>query len=203
MNTNSDICPRFSLQRCHLDSYLLCSGLRDSNLLTCNWVSKLPVVHQRSTESDMPRTISSPASKKPLPTTRRVKAKPAWSDYLTEDNRFALTKEEVLKRKQALLSKNNVFNGNAKTSGSQSYSYNGRVKASQNSERFTGSNYRRSANVARSNGAGDESDDSSVSRRQSGNLTALDLVSRKQTNWYVAQLGHVKTYLGKQFIRFS
>jgi hypothetical protein len=151
----------------------------------------------------MPRTISSPASKKPLPTTRRVKAKPAWSDYLTVDNRFALTKEEVLKRKQALLSKNNVFNGNAKTSTSQPYSYNGRVKVSQNSERFTGSTYRRLVNAARSDGAGDESDDSSVSRRQSGNLTALDLVSRKQTNWYVMQPGHGETHQQKRFVLHS
>lgn len=126
-----------------------------------------------------------------------MKAKPAWSDYLTEDNRFALTKEEVLKRKQALLSKNNVFNGNTKTFSSQSYSYNGRVKVSQNSERFTGSNSRRSAYAARNDGAGDESDDSSVSRRQSGNLTALDLVSRKQTKWYVTFLNRGET---KRFV---
>lgn len=131
----------------------------------------------------MPRTISSPANKKPLPATRRVKAKPAWSDYLTEDNRFALTKEEILKRKQALLSKNNVFNGNAKTSSSQSYSYNGRVKVSQNSERFKSSTVRRATNGSPSYSAADESDDNSISRKQSGNLTALDLVSKKQTNW--------------------
>lgn len=40
----------------------------------------------------------------------QIKQKPAWSEYLTDDNKFALTSGEIIRRKQTLLSKNNVFN---------------------------------------------------------------------------------------------
>jgi hypothetical protein len=47
---------------------------------------------------------------------RRVKPKPAWSSYLTDDNRFALTKEEILRKKQLLISKHNILNDGSKGS---------------------------------------------------------------------------------------
>ena len=39
------------------------------------------------------------------------KKKPEWSPYLTEDNKFAISKDEILRRKLTLISKHNMFNG--------------------------------------------------------------------------------------------
>lgn len=40
-----------------------------------------------------------------------TKKKPEWSPYLTEDNKFALSKDELLRRKLSLISRHNLFNG--------------------------------------------------------------------------------------------
>jgi hypothetical protein len=42
---------------------------------------------------------------------RKVKPKPAWSEYLTEDNKFALSTDEIVRRKETLLSKHNIYGG--------------------------------------------------------------------------------------------
>lgn len=131
----------------------------------------------------MPRTMSSPGNKKPLAIPRRVRAKPAWSEYLTEDNRFALTKEETLRRKLTLLSKNNVFNGNARTSSANAYSYSGKVKLSANSQRSKDLIANRITSSGRSSSPINDVNDSFSSPKKSKDFTALDLVSRKQANW--------------------
>lgn len=38
-----------------------------------------------------------------------MKVKPAWNDYLTENDRFKLTEEELLKKKKLYVSKNNIM----------------------------------------------------------------------------------------------
>jgi len=40
-----------------------------------------------------------------------TKKRPEWSPYLTEDNKFALSKDEMLRRKLSLISRHNLFNG--------------------------------------------------------------------------------------------
>ena len=40
-----------------------------------------------------------------------TKKRPEWSPYLTEDNKFALSKDELLRRKLSLISRHNLFNG--------------------------------------------------------------------------------------------
>lgn len=58
----------------------------------------------------MPRIFSNTGNRNKLQP-RRIKAKPAWSEYLTEDNKFALSTDEIVRRRQTLLSKHNMFNG--------------------------------------------------------------------------------------------
>jgi hypothetical protein len=58
----------------------------------------------------MPRIFSNTGNNNKLQS-RKVKAKPAWSEYLTEDNKFALSTDEIVRRRQTLLSKHNIYGG--------------------------------------------------------------------------------------------
>ena len=117
----------------------------------------------------MPRISSTTAVKQPSVANRRVRSKPAWSDYLTEDNRFALTKAEVLRRKKTLLSKNNDFNSVTKISSGTTNHQKDHPKASANFQRFA---------VADVGG-----EDDATFPKKSLARDALDFVSKKSICW--------------------
>jgi hypothetical protein len=48
--------------------------------------------------------------------TIKKKSQPEWNDYLTDENRFKLSKEEMLKKKRMYVSKHNIFLSAARTS---------------------------------------------------------------------------------------
>jgi hypothetical protein len=48
-------------------------------------------------------------TEKPVSSTSGKKKKPTWDNYLTDPDRFKLTKEEIIMKKQALISKHNIF----------------------------------------------------------------------------------------------
>jgi hypothetical protein len=89
----------------------------------------------------------------------RAKPKPEWSDYLTEDNRFALTKEEILKKKQLLVSRHNILNGTSKIS-TPSPKATTKNKTSSPKNPYSAGSY---------SGA--------KARKGNGDITALDLLS--------------------------
>ena len=64
-----------------------------------------PSLQRKKTTSNKTKTKSSSS------TLLTPKKKPEWSPYLTEDNKFALSKDEILRRKLTLISKHNMFNG--------------------------------------------------------------------------------------------
>lgn len=130
----------------------------------------------------MPRPISSPATRKQLPVRR---TKPAWSDYLTEDNKFALSNEEALRRKQTLLSKHNVFNGNSGNSITTKISRKSslpRRKGDNEKHLDSGS---KGCNSGPSSGpySGYYDDDEAEGFPKGEEMDALDLVSIKQNKW--------------------
>ena len=124
----------------------------------------------------MQRRISSPAGKKQATLPRRMKAKPAWSDYLTEDNKFALTKEEMLRRKQTMLSKNSIFNGNSKSPTSY-------LQSSSRKTADTAKN-RSNHDVSSKKMNNDFPTESTFLPKKSEEFTALDLLSKEKTYWY-------------------
>ena len=145
----------------------------------------------------MPKPAS-PATRKPI----RVRAKPAWSDYLTEDNKFALSREEVLRRKGTLLSKHNVFNGNNKSDkniNSRKPSIPMGSRAQPNPSRGVGvensSAMRRNDVASNSSGrsgplngssgpfSGYYDDDEAEGFPKESDGSALDLVATKQNKW--------------------
>ena len=65
---------------------------------------KSPSLQRKKSTSNKPRTKSPGSQLTP-------KKKPEWSPYLTEDNKFALSKDEILRRKLTMISKHNMFNG--------------------------------------------------------------------------------------------
>jgi hypothetical protein len=121
----------------------------------------------------MPRISSTTAVKQPSVANHRARSKPAWSDYLTEDNRFALTKAEVLRRKKTLLSKNNIFKSVSKTSIGTSNHQNNHPKRDVKSQRFDKANMR-------SESLSSCVDDDDV-RSQAPD--ALDFVAKKSICW--------------------
>ena len=134
----------------------------------------------------MPVSFSNQRTKMIPTQPRRVKAKPAWSDYLTVDNKFALSNEEILRRRQTLLSKHNVFNGNTKSSSTRKSSIASRNhQGSSNTQRMTDT---RCKNVV---GLGPseefyEDDEAEGFPNDPENMDALDLVSAKHNKWYVS-----------------
>jgi hypothetical protein len=124
----------------------------------------------------MQRRMSSPAGKKQTPLPRRMKAKPAWSDYLTEDNKFALTKEEILRRKQTMLSKNSIFNGTSRSPTSNLQSTSGKMAETAKNK----SNH----NLSSKRLNNDFPMESTFLPKKSEEFTALDLLSKEKTYWY-------------------
>jgi hypothetical protein len=122
----------------------------------------------------MPRISSTTAVKQPSVANHRARSKPAWSDYLTEDNRFALTKAEVLRRKKTLLSKNNIFKSVSKTSIGTSNHQNNQSKRDVKSQRFEKANMR-------SDSLSSCVDDGDDVRSQAPD--ALDFVAKKSICW--------------------
>lgn len=120
--------------------------------------------------------MSSPAGKKQALLPRRMKAKPAWSEYLTEDKKFALTKEEMLRRKQTLLSKNSIFNGNSRSPTSKSQSATGKMADTAKNKSNHNLGFKKLNN--------DFPMESTFLPKKSEEFTALDLLSKDKTSWY-------------------
>ena len=120
--------------------------------------------------------MPSPAGKKQASLPRRMKAKPAWSDYLTEDNKFALSKEEMLRRKQTMLSKNSIFNGNSKSPTSYLQSTSGKTADTVKN--------RSNHNLSSKKLNNDFPMEATFLPKKSEEFTALDLLSREKTCWY-------------------
>ena len=129
----------------------------------------------------MPRISSTTAVKQPSVANHRVRSKPAWSDYLTEDNRFALTKAEVLRRKKTLLSKNNVFNTVSKLPNVSAHSQNDHPNPSVNSRRSEVGDVRKAK--TRSGELTSHVDDDAMFSEKSQSPDALDYVSKKSICW--------------------
>ena len=129
----------------------------------------------------MPRISSTTAVKQPSVATRRTRSKPAWSDYLTEDNRFALTKAEVLRRKKTLLSKNNVFKSVSKISNEIASPRNDHPTSSVSSRRFEVTDGGKAK--IRSGEISSYVDDDDNFPEKSQAPDALDFVSKKSICW--------------------
>ena len=129
----------------------------------------------------MPRISSTTAVKQPSVANHRIRSKPAWSDYLTEDNRFALTKAEVLRRKTTLLSKNNVFNTVSKLPNGSAHLQNDSSYPSVKSRRSEVADVRKAK--TRSGELTSHVDDDAMFSEKLQSPDALDFVSKKSICW--------------------
>ena len=133
----------------------------------------------------MPVTYAAYSHKKPVTQPKRVKGKPAWSDYLTADNKFALSSEEILRRKQTLLSRHNVFNsttGNFSDLHKQSSATRDGKGLISNTQKLLDARIKKGNN---NKPYYDDLDAEAFPKGDKDDMTALDLVSTRHKHWYV------------------
>ena len=139
----------------------------------------------------MPVTYAAYGQKKPVAQPRRVKAKPAWSDYLTADNKFALSSEEILRRKQALLSRHNVFNSASRTYNDSRkelpvrQSNKGEIS---NTQKLLNARSKKGINNRTSTAHNDNFHTKAFPKDNQEDMTSLDLVSSRHKHWFVSIL---------------
>ena len=137
----------------------------------------------------MPVTYAAYGQKKPVAQPRRVKAKPAWSDYLTADNKFALSSEEILRRKQALLSRHNVFNNAPRTYNDsrkevpERQANKGEIS---NTQKLLNARSKKGINNRTFTAYHDNIHAEAFPKDNQKDLTSLDLVSSRHKHWSVS-----------------
>ena len=139
----------------------------------------------------MPVTYAAYGQKKPVAQPRRVKAKPAWSDYLTADNKFALSSEEILRRKQALLSRHNVFNNAPRTYNDSSKELPVRQankSGISNTQKLLNARSKKGINNRTFTAYHDNIHTEAFPKDNQKDMTSLDIVSSRHKHWSVSIL---------------